>query len=203
MLLLLAHAAHAAGTAPDDRLELSVESGVVTNRAALGFGLGGGVRRGPLTVVATGSFGGRLAIEPAGYGLGSLALALDTPTAGGVRVGWLLMTDWVVLDTSEQACSARFGCRHEWFVGLETPPTLGVGVAPATGFRFSGTGPSGASWSVDLAWQPTYLDDDWWWFVPRLDLGVWGSRDSLSLHAFAGRYGLGLGLGYRLTRRKD
>ncbi|MCA9494423.1 MAG: hypothetical protein KC621_31065 [Myxococcales bacterium] len=203
LLLLGLDPAVASGSAPDDRVEMSLESAVVTNRMALGFGLGGGLRRGAFTAVATGSFGGRFAMEPAGYGLGSVALAVDAPVEGGVRIGPLLMTDWVVLDTSEQDCSARFGCRHAWFVGSEVPPTLGFGVAPAAGLRFSGTGPSGASWSTGVAWQPTYIDDEWWWWVPRLDVGIWGPRDSLSLHGFAGRYGIGLGLGYRLTRKKD
>lgn len=205
VLLLATPFARAAGTAPDDRMEASVEGGVVTARGAVGFGLGGGLRRGPFTFVATGGFGGRIDIGGSGqpgYGLGSVALGLDTD-ADGMRIGAVLLTDWVVLDTSEQDCSVRFGCRHEWFVGLEVPPTLGIGVEPATGVRLSGDGPSGASWSATFAWQPSIVDDELWWFVPRLDLAVWGAADNLSVHAWAGRYGVALGLGYRLTRRPE
>lgn len=208
MLLTLSSIAHAAGTAPEDRVEVTAESGLVTRLGAVGFGLGGGFREQAFTLVATGGFGGRIDLDGGGpsqpgYGLGSLALGLDAPTEEGARMGVALLTDWVVLDTEEQGCTPRFGCRHAWFVGTDGPPGLGIGVSPAIGARISGSGPSGARYSSTLGWQPSLVEDEFEWWVPRLDFALWSERGGYSLHAWAGRYGLGLGLGYRLFGPKS
>ncbi len=193
----------AAGSAPEDRVEVSAETGVVTNEGAIGFGLGAGLRRGPLAVVGTAGFGGRtnFADRPSdpGYGLGSLAVALDGD-AGAMRVGLVLLTDLVVLPTAEQGCDRLVGCRHEWFVGLETPPELGIGASPAGGLRVSGTGASGSAFALSMGLQPSIIEEELYWYLPRFDLAVWSTRNRVSIHAWGGRYGLAVGFGYRISR---
>lgn len=103
---LSACAAFAAGTTPDDRVEIWADAGVATGQAALAFGIGAGMREGPLTLLGTAGFGGRANLfqtgvsERPGFGLATLAgaLALDKRSA----ISAVLLLDAALLDTAER-----------------------------------------------------------------------------------------------------
>jgi hypothetical protein len=194
----------AAGTAPEDRLEMQAEVGVVTAQPALVAGLGGGVRRGPVTLIGSAAFGARGdwfqtgASRQPGFGMGTVQLGLDGD-AGASRVGLAVLADAVLIDAVEEGCGiGRSGCRHGWFWGSDD--ALGLGVQPAYGMRVAGAGGSGAAFVTFLGLQPNYRFDILYWFTPRIDLAVYGRESSWSIHTWAGRYGLGVGIGRRLSR---
>jgi hypothetical protein len=196
----LSSLAWAAGTAPEDRLELQAELGVVTARPALAVGAGGGVRERGLTVLGAAAFGARgdwfgtgSSRQP-GFGLATVQLGLDTP-AGSSRFGVAALVDAVLIETIEEGCG-RAGCRHGWFWGADDG--LGVGVQPAYGLRVAGAGGSGAAFATFLGVQPYFLYTEPE-VAPRLDLAVYGRTSAWSIHAWAGRYGLGFGVGRRLS----
>lgn len=201
---LSACAAFAAGTTPDDRVEIWADAGVATGQAALAFGIGAGMREGPLTLLGTAGFGGRANLfqtgvsERPGFGLATLAgaLALDKRSA----ISAVLLLDAALLDTAERACGAPAdgACRHRLFVGMERNPTLGISLQPAAGARISGVGASGSAFSATFAIQPHWLRENHLWFAPRLDIAA--LEGSWSAHAWAGRYGLAIGIGHRLSR---
>ena len=182
------------------------EVGVVTGQTALVAELGGGVRGGAFTVIGSAGFGARGdwfdtgASRRPGFGMGTLQLGLDGK-AGGSRVGGAVLVDAVLIDAVEEGCAERGeGCRHGWFWGSDEGLEMGVGVQPAYGVRIAGTGSSGAGFVTFLGVQPNERFETLFWFTPRIDLAIYGRESDWSLHTWAGRYGLGFGLGRRLTR---
>jgi hypothetical protein len=206
VVALLPSLALAAGTAPEDRLEVQAEVGVSTGQAATLVGLGGGLREGPFTVIGAAGFGARGdwfdtgGSDRPGFGAATLQLGLDAAT-GPIRAGLAVLGDAVLVDAVEEGCDTeRDGCRHGWFWGADGGAELGVGVQPAYGVRLSGPGTHGAGFVTFLGVQPNTRFGTLYWFTPRLDLAIYGRDADWSLHTWAGRYGLGVGLGRRLSR---
>jgi hypothetical protein len=194
----------AAGTTPDDRVEVWSDMGLMTGQVGLAFGFGAGMHKRGLTLLGTAGVGVRGNLfktgvsERPGFGMASLAAGWDLDPRGTMAL--IVLVDVALLDTIEQDCGrpTRKDCRHYLFVGSESEPELGLSLQPAAGVRFGGQGTSGAAFSTTIGVQPHWLYDQHFWFAPRVDLAI--GEGQWSAHAWAGRYGMALGLGHRLSR---
>ncbi len=207
--MILLAAATALATVPEGRTELLGDVGIMQGQLGIGAGVGAAARRGAVVALGTATVAARTAlcgdggicVLPAGSrnpaaGLWTLALAADAET-GSVRFGVVGLVDGAVLDVAEEGCQRRGGCRHELWVDHPRIP-VGVSFAPAAGIRITGVGASGTRFATTLAVQPTERNDVTIALAPRLDLVADLTRD-LSVHWWAGRYGMVVGLGYRLS----
>jgi hypothetical protein len=194
----------AAGTTPDDRVEVWSDMGLMTGQVGLAFGFGAGLHEGRLTLLGTAGVGGRGNLfktgvsQRPGFGLASLAAGWDLEPGGTLAL--MVLLDVALLDTIEQDCGrpTRKDCRHYLFAGTESNPELGISLQPAVGVKLGGSGTSGASFSTTIGVQPHWLYDQHYWFSPRIDLAI--GEGQWSAHAWAGRYGMAVGLGHRLSR---
>jgi hypothetical protein len=202
VLTLLAAPALASGTTPEDRVEVFADTGVFTGQLGVSFGVGAGLRRGVAAIRAIAGVGGRDdplgtgASDRPGFGLGTLAVALDAPTSARGRFGLDAILDAALLDRVEQDCTDQ-GCRHQFFVplGLEA----GVSAQPALELRVSGVGESGAGFALGLGMQPHTWKNGRVLPTPRMDLAVTLGQD-WSVHSWVGRYGGSIGVGRTLSR---
>lgn len=201
-MLLLALAASALAVVPEGQTDLIVDAGVMTSQLGLALGLGSGLRSGALALLGSGTFGARVdafgqaaSLNPAVSWLQATVI-LDQDT-GSSRVGIALTLDAAILDQAEEQCFRRQGCRHNLWLGSPRLP-VGLSYAPAASVRISGSGASGSAFALNAGLQPTIRFDNNGLLNPRLDL-VLPVSEGLSVHGYAGRYGMWLGLGYRLS----
>jgi hypothetical protein len=194
----------AAGTTPDDRVEVWSDTGLMTGQVGLAFGFGAGLHQGGFSLLGTAGVGGRGNLfktgvsQRPGFGIASLAAGWDLDASGALAL--VAIVDAALLDNIEQDCGrpTRKDCRHYLFLGSEADPELGLSLQPAVGLRLGGHGSSGAAFSATLGVQPHWLYDQHFWFAPRIDLAI--GEGQWSAHAWAGRYGMAVGMGHRLSR---
>ncbi|HHO54050.1 MAG TPA: hypothetical protein ENK18_25060 [Deltaproteobacteria bacterium] len=187
---------------PDGQTDLLVDAGVMTSQLGFALGLGSSLRRGALALSYSGTFGARAdafgqaaSLNPAMSWM-SLGLLLDRDT-DAYRVGAQLILDAAILDQAEEQCFRREGCRHNLWLHPPASP-VGLSYAPAVALRIAGSGASGTPFALTLGAQPTIRFDHNGLLNPRLDL-VLPISEVVSVHGYAGRYGLWVGLGYQLS----
>jgi hypothetical protein len=180
--------------------EVFVDSGFVLDQPAVAFGAGHLWAPGPVRIGIQGAAGARATVvenrpQDPPFGLATVTLGVVPVRSDRTRVGLVALLDAAILPAAEEDCNNLGNlCRHPWWIGTDE---IGMSFDPAAGVRLEGEGRSGGGWSVLLGVTTHQAYDLPVYPIPRLDVSF-AAGPRTTFHAWAGRYGVALGLGRQL-----